>query len=369
MKILYAGQSILNFSGGGEISASLFLKELGKKHNIFVLGIGSKTKEEFNKDNIKFYEYLIPSYIKSKILPSNFLLENYFKKIISEKIKIIKPNLIIFQNPGCVDFKNISKNTKIIIFIRSLDWYAIENQSSGLIKKIFNLPFFLIRHIRNKKFLKNTDLIFTNSYFMQKELKRIMDVSSQVIYPFIDIEKYKTDVVFDEQKYITFINLNFHKGGDIALKIAKALPKQKFLFIEGNNPDKKLILKIAKLKNIKNVKWVKNMKEIYKLTRLLLMPSVWDEPFGRLPIEAGINGIPVIASSRGGLPESVGDGGILIKNLFDIDEWLKAIKKLDNKDEYKNLSLRAINNAKKFDFKINFEKFKEIVNKQIQIKL
>lgn len=369
MKILYAGQSILNPVGGGEISARLLLKELAKDNEVIVFGIGARDEKELYRNDIKFYEYPIPFYVKQKFFPSNFFLENYFKKIIFKKINLVKPDIIIFQNPGLLDLKDIPKKIKTIVFIRSLDWYAIENQSEGLIKKILNLPFFIIRHIRNKKFLNNIDLVFTNSYFMQKELKRIMNVSSQVIYPFIDLEKYKTDIVFNEQRYITFINLNFHKGGDIALKIAKALPKQKFLFIEGNNPNKFLKSKIEKLNNIKSIKWVEDMRKIYKLTRLLLVPSLCREGFNRLPIETGINGIPVIASNRGGLPESVGNGGILIKNLFDINEWLKAIKKLDNRDEYKNLSLKAIINAENFDFKIHLNKFKRIVHKYLQIKL
>ena len=54
------------------------------------------------------------------------------------------------------------------------------------------------------------------------------------------------------------------------------------------------------------------MGRVFDRTRVLLMPSIWEEPFGRLPVEAGACGIPTLASARGGLPESVGDGGILI---------------------------------------------------------
>jgi len=36
---------------------------------------------------------------------------------------------------------------------------------------------------------------------------------------------------------------------------------------------------------------------------LILVPSLWQESFGRVAAEAVMNGIPVIASDRGALPE------------------------------------------------------------------
>jgi len=44
---------------------------------------------------------------------------------------------------------------------------------------------------------------------------------------------------------------------------------------------------------------------------VLLAPSLWQETFGRVTAESLINGIPVLASTRGGLREVVGDGGFL----------------------------------------------------------
>jgi glycosyltransferase involved in cell wall biosynthesis len=46
--------------------------------------------------------------------------------------------------------------------------------------------------------------------------------------------------------------------------------------------------------------------DYFALTRVLLVPSVWDEPFGRVAAEAMINGIPPVVSDRGSLPQVVG---------------------------------------------------------------
>src|SRR5437867_13132585 len=46
--------------------------------------------------------------------------------------------------------------------------------------------------------------------------------------------------------------------------------------------------------------------DYFALTRILVAPSVWDEPFGRVAAEAMINAIPAIVSNRGSLPHVVG---------------------------------------------------------------
>jgi glycosyltransferase involved in cell wall biosynthesis len=45
---------------------------------------------------------------------------------------------------------------------------------------------------------------------------------------------------------------------------------------------------------------------------IAVVPSQWEEPFGRTALEAMAAGCPIIASRRGGVPEIVGDAGILI---------------------------------------------------------
>ena len=46
--------------------------------------------------------------------------------------------------------------------------------------------------------------------------------------------------------------------------------------------------------------------DYFELTRILLVPSVWEEPFGRVAAEAMINAIPPIVGDRGSLPHVVG---------------------------------------------------------------
>jgi glycosyltransferase involved in cell wall biosynthesis len=94
----------------------------------------------------------------------------------------------------------------------------------------------------------------------------------------------------------------------------------------------------------------------YAQTKVLLVPSLADEPFGRVVAEAHVNAIPVISSNRGGLPESVADAGLLIPiaphhtptsphpyTEADLSSWLQAITTLwHSPHEYTRLSQIAL---------------------------
>ena len=78
----------------------------------------------------------------------------------------------------------------------------------------------------------------------------------------------------------------------------------------------------------------------------------------------------LIVSNRGGLPENVENSGIVIKNIYDIEEWCSQINRLDNEVElYKTLSKRSRNRALKFDFEKTYELFKQAAKKKLAITL
>jgi glycosyltransferase involved in cell wall biosynthesis len=50
------------------------------------------------------------------------------------------------------------------------------------------------------------------------------------------------------------------------------------------------------------------LDNLYADSDVVVVPSAWQEPFGRVALEALMHGTPVVASRRGGLPEIVSDG-------------------------------------------------------------
>jgi len=69
---------------------------------------------------------------------------------------------------------------------------------------------------------------------------------------------------------------------------------------------------------------------LLKNARALLSPIQWDEPFGLANIEAMACGTPVLALSRGSLPEIIADGktGYLCKSLDELIDRIADIPKL-----------------------------------------
>jgi glycosyltransferase involved in cell wall biosynthesis len=70
--------------------------------------------------------------------------------------------------------------------------------------------------------------------------------------------------------------------------------------------------------------------DFFALTRILLVPSTFAEPFGRIAAEALINGVPPLVSDRGALPQTVGAGGLVLP----LPAWLTPeTQELPSKEE------------------------------------
>ena len=96
--------------------------------------------------------------------------------------------------------------------------------------------------------------------------------------------------------------------------------------------------------------------DFFALTRILLVPSTFAEPFGRVAAEALVNGIPPLVSDRGALPETVGAGGTVVPlaglahsrerrrlpSVHEVQPWFDAVCGLwDDPDRYREASSRA----------------------------
>jgi len=361
MRILFSGYLLPPATGGGNISALTLLKRLAQKHEVTVLGVAFTSSGQKKLVNgIKLYEWR-PSYLlRKRFLPHylrSLLRDITAGRVIDRLSEKLNPDLVIVEPPTMIKLPR-GPGAKSLFFVRHFSFRPITCYLSWR-RRVYNEPFAIIQSYRNRAILRGADLVLANSKFMADALGQV-GIEAKVIYPFIDLSSYKVPEA--SREFILFINPRYLKGVDIVLQIARRLPNQKFLIVGEITQSLKREIRHYKLENVELLGWCDDMREVYGKARIVLVPSVWEEPFGRIPIEAGINGIPTIASNRGGLPESVGEGGILIKDIWNIEEWVRAIERLNDPKIYKELSQRAIENAKKFDFEKTFRELQEIVN-------
>jgi glycosyltransferase involved in cell wall biosynthesis len=139
--------------------------------------------------------------------------------------------------------------------------------------------------------------------------------------------------------YLAFLGrLTFNKGVDIAIRVAQATKSR--LKIAGNISDepaeKEFFESQIRCRLSDDIQWVGELDDLQKIAflsnaRALLMPIRWDEPFGIVVAEALACGTPVIATSRGSMPEIVrhGQTGYLAE---DEDEMIHLVERLDQID-------------------------------------
>jgi len=189
-------------------------------------------------------------------------------------------------------------------------------------------------------FANNVNGVVFSSKFLYKKLTANIDDRSVVFPPMFEPTWYISDP--RESKYITFINPIKEKGVDIFIEIAQRLPDREFLVVDAW---RKVELDFPP--NVLHLQKQEDMRIIYGQTILLLVPSICEEAYGRVIVEAGLNGIPTVASDIGGIPEAVHSGGLLVKNYFDVKEWVSAIQNILLKKNYVNYSKLALESSRK----------------------
>jgi glycosyltransferase involved in cell wall biosynthesis len=153
-----------------------------------------------------------------------------------------------------------------------------------------------------------------------------------------------------DPRYVTFINPLPHKGVYVFARIARELSRRRpdisLLVTQGRSADTSLSLPELELVPLASGRLLPDgtvmpiapvaegqsacnltimpytpdprlfYRTVYSATKVLLMPSLWEEAFGLVAAEAMLNGIPVLGSNRGALPDTLGKAGFL----FDIPE-------------------------------------------------
>ena len=213
-------------------------------------------------------------------------------------------------------------------------------------------------------------IIFVSSYVKKKfyyNLNDFLPLKSEVIHPSTNYYNHNFKKKLIKQKIIVFIGkLNLSKGynyfGPAVINILKKYKDWKVI-VAGNEKRETYNFKHERFKIYD---WLshKQIINIYKKSSISIVPSTWEEPFGRTAMESSDMGNVLITSNKGGLNETSINPIVLkkissksiqkeIEKLIKNPNLLKKIQKFN----YKNKKINFIDNLKKInDLKRNLIK-------------
>jgi len=291
-------------------SASIWVKDFSKtsrfRNLTTVFGYTSNTSKVFNN-----FKYVNLKFTKFGIQSKNLQYVNRFIDVLkNNKFSLIE----IHNRPSYIlHIEKYTSNNKYILVIhnnpQTLRGAVTAKERKRLLKVCSKITF--VSNWVKEKFFEGLDI---------KNHEKC-----QVIYPAINkISKFPK-----KEKIITFVGkLNHSKGydtfGRAIIKILKKYKDWKSIVI-GDEPREKYNFKHDRLFHLG---WITHDEtlNIYKKSSISVVPSHWEEPFGRTSLEAASRGCATILSKRGGLPETIPYGIYL--NRINQDEIFKKIKQL-----------------------------------------
>jgi glycosyltransferase involved in cell wall biosynthesis len=188
----------------------------------------------------------------------------------------------------------------------------------------------VLRHISAYIFVSNK-----HRYLYVKHLPEILTKPNTTIYNIVTspIKYVKVNIEEPYSDYLLYASgPNYTKGPHLLLKawskVSKEFRDLKLLMIRCKGTRIEELVMRTGLSNIILLDKL-SPERLYHLmykARAVVMPSLWPETFGRIPVEANRLGVPAIVSSAGGLPETIVDGitGYIFK-AGDVNDLVKKI--------------------------------------------
>ena len=154
------------------------------------------------------------------------------------------------------------------------------------------------------------DYFIAGSKNAQFRIKKIYGTDSRIVYPFIDLQRFRGIETFDGGYFVVVGRPNKYKGFDLAIEACKKIGVE-LKIISGTLSDKVVV-------------------QILAGCRALIIPGI--EDFGLTSLEAQALGKPVVAFRKGGAMETVIDDktGIFFNDQTE-ESLIAALKKIFTK--------------------------------------
>lgn len=397
MNILLCNQYFYRVGGSETMFFKLlnFLQNQG--HKIITLGLISEKNIRIN--GVK--SYFTKSYLQQKKIeiPLNRIFNLHAYKLTKKIIKKEKPDMAHFYNTSlispspiiaCIEnklpvVKTFNDYEHLCPDSSKTKWHKFCNNEMSFLncftcdRRNINPSLSVI--IYYNTFIKNFELEIFKKIHCVSICKIIQNallqskIRSELIYQSIDLPKKIPGIKFTGN-ILYAGRLSKEKGVKYLIKslnfVKKDFPKVKLL-IAGEGPERiyleKLVKNLKLENNVKFLGWLskESLKKIYENIDFVVLPSIWQEPFGLTGLEAMSYGRPVIAFSVGGINEYVinNENGFLV-DVFDIKSMAEKIKILLNDEKtLLKFSKESIKKSKEFSDDVFFDKIKKLYSKVI----
>ena len=337
-----------------------------------------------------------------KILSENLIKEGHEVAVCTMDAK--RQNIIEEIN-GVKIYRNTLKVEKCNKVIKKLldinNLFGISNIIWKIAKEKYNIPivhtlrdYWMLYPIVSKKkiskmlfqpFMKNrtkyVDIVTAPSkYTLNKFIKAsyFKNSKQQCVYNAINININETKKIIEDKRKKNDDNIRFMYVGmltenkglrNLMVAFSKIYQSKISLHIYGQGVLKDFIE--DKIKEDSRIKYYgqlssEDLKEEWIKNDVLIVPSIWEEPFGRVVIEGNQFGLPVIGANRAGILETINNINTGLTYQYDnVEELKKTIEHFEKRENIKKYYENIVNNIEKYSIKNQINEFvdlyKEIV--------
>ncbi len=220
----------------------------------------------------------------------------------------------------------------------------------------------------NRTTFADVDAIIVPSRFAADHYRDSLGLHCSVIPNVVDLERVRVES--PAPRYATLINPSLEKGVFPFVRIADELGRRRpdipLLVVESRGTEEILVscgIDLRPHGNVHLMGQTPDPRRFWRVTRICLMPSLFRESQGLVAVEAMANGIPVIGSDRGALPETLGRAGIvlplperltpttrILPTAEEVGPWVEAVIGLwDDSQLYEEYYRRAMREFQRWE--------------------
>lgn len=319
--------------GGAEKSVQVLAEKLVTKgHSVAVVTLGEKSEED-KVNGVQVFRLKLENIywpFGAEVSMFQKLIwhykDNYNKSYDSKWEQIFKafqPDIIHTHNLGGFSVRvwELAKRNQIPIFHTLRDYYLMSTSTTHLEGEKFIDRFF---SSKRKKESQVVDAVSGISKFILKahlDASYFSNAQSELIYNGFDLNISEENKVANGNLKFGFIGqVKEHKGIDLLLEVFDQLDDSNAQLLIAGEASEELQQKYKHRPSIQFLGFVKP-NEFFEKIDILVVPSLWHEPFGRVVMEAVGHKVVVLGSNRGGIPELLSNNPEFI---FEPDE--KSLK-------------------------------------------